>query len=62
MNLVVAKESDLREVRRVGSVHQAESKDYYGSKGKKMGVMAKETFLRPFEVYPSSEATMSIQG
>jgi len=57
-SLGVAKESDLREVRWVGSAHPAESKDYYNSKGKKMGV---KVFLCPFEVNPSSEATVLVQ-
>jgi hypothetical protein len=55
----VAKESDLREVRWVGNVHPAESKEYYNSKGKKMDV---KVFLCPFEVNPSSEATVLVRG
>jgi hypothetical protein len=59
MSLGVAKEYDLREVRWVGSAHPAESKEYYNSKGKKMDV---KVFLRPFEVNPSSEATVFVRG
>lgn len=59
MSLGVAKESDLREVRWVGNAHPAESKEYYDSKGKKMDVMA---FLCPFEVNPSSEASVFVPG
>jgi hypothetical protein len=57
----VAKESDLREVRWVGTAHLVESKEYYNlnSKGKKVDVKA---FLCPFEVNPSSEATVSVRG
>lgn len=55
----MAKESDLREVRWVGNAHPAESKEYYNSKGKKMDVKA---FLCPFEVNPSSEATVLVRG
>lgn len=59
MSLGVVKETDQREVRCVGSGHPAESKEYYNSKGRKMDVKA---FLCPFEVNPSSEATVFVQG
>jgi len=62
MSLGVAKESYLREVQWVGSARPAESKGYYESKGKKTGVKARGTLLRPFDVYPSSEATMLVGG
>ena len=53
----MAKESDLREVRWVGSVHPAESKEY-NSKGMKMDVRAS---LCPFEVNPSYEASVLVR-
>lgn len=62
MSFVAAKVSDLHEARWVGSARPAESKVYYDSKGKNLGVKARETFFRPFEVYPSSENTLLIQG
>jgi len=60
MSLGVAKGSYLREVRWVANAHPAERKEYYSSKGKKVGAKAKGTFLRPFEVKPSSEATVLV--
>jgi len=58
MSLGVAKECYLREVRWVGNAHPAESKEY-NSRGKKMDV---KVFLCPFEVNPSSEATVLVRG
>ena len=62
MSFVGAKVSDLHEAQWVGSARPAERKVYDDSKGKNLGVKAKGTFLRPFEVYPSSENTLLIQG
>ena len=43
----------------MGSVHPAESKDYYNLKEKKMDVKG---FLCPSEVNISSEATVLVRG
>jgi hypothetical protein len=61
MSLGIAKESDQRGVRWAGNAHPAESKEYYNS-NEKVGVTVKGTLLRPFEVNPSSEATVLVQG
>lgn len=58
-SLGVVKESGLREERWVGSAHPAESKEYYNSKGKKMGV---KVFLCLFEVNPSSGVAVLVRG
>ena len=64
MSLVAEKVSDLHEARWVGSARSAEGKDYYDSKGKKLGVNAKArgACLHSFEVYLSNETTLLIQG
>ncbi len=62
MSLGVAKESDQREVRWAGNAHPAESKEYYNNSNEKVSVTVKGTVLRPFEVNPSSEATVLVQG